>query len=599
MLLSRRGFLLLVVYAGLFTLIIFRLLWLQTVTAYGDGEASRQLARSSVEQRRESVVLDQGRGRVLDRYGTILAGEQVRALLILPRVPQWDDELSQRVAAIIGIEQGIIDTQVRSADKPILIHNNFQKAPLILTDKQIEQLLHLKSPALRVVPYTRRYQQHPIAAHVIGYMGQNPEQLGKWYSSELNQGKMNQNDQMGSSGIERAFDRFLRGVEAFKYSYFVDGNSERLDGLQDRWIYPNNSFYPLQLVTTLDSKLQAATENMLDKQHMMEGAVVVLDVENSNVIVMASRPDFDPYAVQPELGNWRNRAITAEVPGSIFKTVVLAAALEDGVVKPGQKFQCSGVWNRYHLRCWVREGHGVLSLEQAYAQSCNVIMAQIAAKLNPGRLEEIAESLGLFQRIGWSTDILNSPWGEIKPFHQFDGEQSGQLFDQRTNFSDLGVMAQTGIGQRDVRLSPLQAANMVVTLLNGGQLQEPRIVTAIKHNNNRTMMEFPEHHIHRNLGKPRKSISASTARWLSEAMKLTVTTGTAKSLLKTPVEVAGKTGTAEIGAPVKHKVNQWFIGYTPIHRPKYAFAILVSNRSAGSQHQALEITDQLIRLLSH
>ncbi|MEX2414506.1 MAG: penicillin-binding transpeptidase domain-containing protein [Paenibacillaceae bacterium] len=579
-------------------MIIIRLLWLQTLNALGVGELVGYLARGSVEQRLESVVLDQGRGRILDRSGAILAGVQVKALLIVPLMPQWHDpDLIGQVAAILGMKPNVLDSQARLTHKPFLVYTGFQKIPIVLSSNQIKQLEQIQSPALKVVPYVRRYQGHPIAAHVIGYLGQNPRQLKEWYPKQLEQGIFQENDLIGAAGIERAFDRFLQGIEPSRYVHFVDGKSEALAGLQDRLISPDNPFYPLQLWTTLDGKLQAETEAMLDDIHMKEGAVVVLDIENSDVVVMASRPNYDPYSVLPELGEWRNRAVSAEIPGSIFKTVVLAAALEDGIVKPGQKFYCSGEWDRYHLRCWVREGHGVLTLEQAYAQSCNVIIAQIAAKLDPGRLEEVAESLGLLHRIGWSADRLSFPSGSMQSFRQFDGEQEGQLFDRETPKTDLGVMAQTGIGQRDVRLSPLQAANMVVTLLNAGQLKEPRIVTEIRHNNNRSLLQFPQHLITRPLHKGKKGISPSTARWLTEAMKLTVQAGTASSLLKVPVEVAGKTGTAETGQLNERKVNQWFIGYTPTQQPKYAFAVLVSNRSQGEQHQALAITDQLIRLL--
>jgi cell division protein FtsI/penicillin-binding protein 2 len=595
-LVARRGFMLLLLFVSLFCVIIIRLLWLQTLTTVGDGELVGYLAQGSVEQRRESVVLDQGRGRILDRSGVILAGDQVNTLLIVPQMPQWHDpDLTRKIAAIIGVELSVLESQARLTDKPFLAYAEFQKTPVALSTKQVEQLDQIQCPAFRVVPYIRRYRKQPIAAHVIGYLGQNPRQLKQLYPKQLEQEILQENDLIGASGIERTFDRFLQGMEPSRYNHFVDGQSEAFAGLQDRLTPPSNPFYPLQLWTTLDGKLQAATEAMLDNIQMKEGAVVVLDIKNSDVVVMASRPNYDPYSVLPELGKWSNRAVSAEIPGSIFKTVVLAAALEDGIVKPGQKFYCSGQWDRYHLRCWVREGHGVLTLEQAYAQSCNVIIAQIAAKLDPGRLEEIAESLGVLHRIGWSTDRLSFPSGTIQSFRQFDGEQEGQLFNRETPNTDLGVMAQTGIGQRDVRLSPLQAANMVVTLLNAGQLREPRIVTEIRHNNNRSLIHFPQHSITRPLEKGKNGISPSTARWLTEAMKLTVQSGTASSLLKAPVDVAGKTGTAETGH--EGKVNQWFIGFTPTQQPKYAFAVLVSNRNVGERHQALAITDQLIRLL--
>ncbi len=594
---ARRGFILGLIYATLFSILLLRLLWLQTLSIV-DEELAGNLVRRSVEQRRESVILDQGRGRILDRNGIILAGERVHSLLLIPRMPQWHNpSLMKQIATIIGIEHQVLEAQARLNDKPFLVYKENQKKPIVLSTEQIEQLAYLQSPAIKVVPYAQRYQDAPIAAHVIGYLAQNPFLMKQKYSVQMKRGILHENDLLGVAGIEKSFDQLLQGVTTSRFTHFVDGQSDAIPGLKDRLITSTNPFYPLNVRTTLDGKLQNATEEMIDHMHMKDGAIVVLDVENSDIVVMASRPNYDPNSVYPELGKWRNRAVLSETPGSIFKTVVLAAALEDGIVKPGQKFYCSGQWDRYHLRCWAREGHGVLTLEQAYAQSCNVIIAQIASKLDPGRLEEAAESLGVLQRIGWSTELLSYPSGSIHSFRQLDGEQEGQLFDRETARTDPGVLAQTGIGQRDVRISPLQAANMVVTLLNAGQLTEPRIVTEISHNNNRSMLRFPHHRVTSYTGKGGGGVSHSTAQWLLEAMKLTVHSGTASSLLKTPVEVAGKTGTAETGLIEDGKMNQWFIGYTPTHKPKYAFAVMVRNRNAGDSHQALTITDQLLRIL--
>jgi cell division protein FtsI/penicillin-binding protein 2 len=590
-------FLILLVYACVFGMFLIRLIWLQSFTAVGYDRFTGELAQASVKQRRETVVLDSGRGRILDRNGVILAGEQVQALLIIPRMPDWHDtDLANQVSAILGIHRELIASQTRIIYKPYLAYTGSPKLPMKLTDEQVIQLNRLHSPAFKVVPYMRRYLEHPIAAHVIGYLGQNPQLLKLKYSEQLDRGDVQIDELIGASGIERSFDRLLQGIEPLRYTHYVDGQSKALAGLQDRLTTTSNPFYPLQVKTTIDSKLQASTEAIMDKLHMKEGAVVVLDAENADVLAMASRPNYDPYSVLPQQELWRNRALLAEIPGSIFKTVVLAAALEDGIVKPRQKFYCSGEWDRYHLRCWVREGHGVLTLEQAYAESCNVIIAQIAAKLRPERLEEVGKSLGLFRRIGWSTDRLAYSNGSISSFRQFDAEQSGQLFDKRTIPTDHGVMAQTGIGQRDVRISALQAANMIVTLLHAGHLSEPRIVTDIMHENNRQFIHFPMHELNKSEGK---AISSSTARWLTDAMKLTVQSGTASSLLKVPVEVAGKTGTAELNETATHQVNEWFIGYTPTERPKYAFAVLVSNNSGSNKQQALAITEQLIRILNN
>src|SRR5699024_7173874 len=167
------------------------------------------------------------------------------------------------------------------------------------------------------------------------------------YASELESGEMNRKSLIGASGLERRFDRFLQGVGPTAVSYFVDGKGTPLNGLKSRLIQQDNQFYPLSLMTTIDKSLQQKVEDWMEEYQIQVGAAVVLDAKTREVLAMASSPTFHPTQLDLEEGNWVNHALKQLIPGSIFKTVVAAAALEEGVVDLEEEFHCEGEYGKY------------------------------------------------------------------------------------------------------------------------------------------------------------------------------------------------------------------------------------------------------------
>src|SRR5690606_20585338 len=139
-----------------------------------------------------------------------------------------------------------------------------------------------------------------------------------------------------------------------------------------RWRQPNNPYYPLAVMTTIDLQLQNQIENYAEQINLKQGAIVVLDARNGDIKAMVSRPKLSPRQFSSDGEQWRNQAITAYTPGSIYKIITAAAAIEYGVIKSNETFECHGEYGRYGLSCWKEGGHGVISAEEAFAQSCNV-----------------------------------------------------------------------------------------------------------------------------------------------------------------------------------------------------------------------------------
>nr|WP_255654752.1 penicillin-binding transpeptidase domain-containing protein [Cohnella sp. REN36] len=360
----------------------------------------------------------------------------------------------------------------------------------------------------------------------------------------------------------------------------TDAARRPLAGLGLRVFSPSNPHYPLRVNTTIDLSIQRAVEDVLRKHGIREGAAVVLDAANADVLAMVSLPAFDPNRIGAPNTDEANRALIAVPPGSIFKTVTLAAALEAGVTTLEERFRCTGDYGRYGLHCWREHGHGVLTVEQAFAESCNVVFAALAERLDPRQLQETADKMGLGRQIGWSA----SSFVDGKPLRLLEEEQAGAVFASLEAGKDGGVRTGTGIGQRDVRVTPLQAANLAVTLLHGGRVQAPRLVNEIRYADGGLFARLPEQDAPSKYG----GIQPQTAAALRKAMRLVVTDGTAEHALQDAGwALAGKSGTAELGDGKPARNDHWFVGYGPADgKARYAVSILLENQPAGVRNRA-------------
>lgn len=587
---KRRSFFVLLGTVLVLFILVGRLFWIQVIARRAFTNSGIDLVANSVAQRERGLILDDGRGSIVDRNYVPITGEKSLGLAAFPIRPKLaaDHYPAAQIAGILGVNRAKWDAFQQGLKVPTFWQDADSKSPIALTEEQVRKLTALHPEGVRVLPFTARYPEQSIARHLIGFVGENPERIRTMYANELAKGTMQPTDKIGVSGLEKSFDTYLQGVGKTTVSYFTDAEKRPLPGLDVRMVGPTNPFYPVQLVTTLDAAVQKEVEALLDKLGLKQGAVVVLDAANANVIAMASRPQFDPSNIQLNQGNWNNRALKALVPGSIFKTFIAAVALEEGLVRPDEEFDCTGELGKYGFSCWKEGGHGKLTFAEAYAESCNITFAKVMERIPSDMLERYAEKLGLGETVGWVS--------AEKGLRQFDAEEAGQIFARKTNAQDDGVRTQTSIGQRDVRMTPLQAANLVVTLLNEGEVLAPRVVKEMDYQNKRTYLRFDP----QIWTDKQESISASTAKQILGWMQDVVTAGTGQYLKDADWQLAGKTGTAEIaGEGVSKRVNQWFIGYGPVESPRYTFAVVAENMPASAANLSLPITKGIADLLAN
>ena len=563
---------------------IARLAALQVPSFYAPAES--QLAMHAVRQRQNGLVLDSGRGRIVDRFGEAIAGVDIRALAAfpLPAGRRGTPEQLKALAAALGTDAESLSEWLESLREPEVWRGGMKAAatggrtgqaqPIALGPKDEAAVAAAAVNGVHVVPYTLRYPETHAAAQAIGFISQHPEYVAELYASELAQGRMKLTDAVGGAGVEKALDRLFRGAGRM-VAYQSDHTAEL------RITRPDNPYYPLTAVTTLDIGLTQKLESYAEEAGLLKGAIVVLDAANGDIIAMVSKPSYDPHRIGADMSATANHALRAVAPGSIFKLVTEAAALDAKLASPGELFHCDGEHERYGLSCWLEGGHGTLTLQEALAQSCNVAFAQLAERLSAAQLERTADQLALGRLVGWS-GAGGANGTTLRPLGE---EEKGRIFSGQRAERDGSVLAQTGIGQRDAAVSPLQAANLVVTLLHHGEVHAPRLVSEIRYANGQRMAGMPVQGSASQYGE----IARPTARTLLRGMEMVVKEGTGRELQSAKWRLAGKSGTAqayENGRPTNH---QWFIGYGPVESPRYAVAVLSEHRPADSANQATAI----------
>jgi cell division protein FtsI/penicillin-binding protein 2 len=586
---KRRMVIVLLLFTFLYTGIVARLAWIQVVDTRSFSPHRVDLVERSVAQRREKIVLNTGRGMVYDRKGVPLTGEEQTGLAIFPlvRYSLDENEKIEKLGQILGITKEEVRLLLSSVKRAGFWED--KKGNIVpLREDQARQIQELNIAGVVPLPITTRYPKDGVARHVIGYIGQNSKLIEQKYQEDVEAGLLRSTSKVGVAGLERSFQPFLAGVGEKSVSYFVDGRGNPLNGLDVRLKEAENSFYPLTLMTTIDAEIQRKVEEAFDASPVQKGAAVILDVETREVLAMVSRPDFDPSRPDPSSDTWKNRAIKQATPGSIFKIVVAAAALEEGLVKPDDHFTCNGKLGKYGFSCWKEGGHGTLTFDQAFAQSCNIAFAEIAKKVGAEKLQRYAVNLGLNQQIGWE----KMPFYKLGKFQQFDGEDKGQIFAHDIPKNDEGILIQTGIGQRDVQITPLQAANMAAVIASGGKKQKVRIVQSINYQNGTTFYRFEDRPL------DGTDISPATAQTLQHFMEEVVDDGTATMLKKVPWSIAGKSGTAQTTVQGQRKNNHWFVGYTPREKPRYAIAVLAEEQPTTGVNQATKLFGSIVTSLA-
>lgn len=418
----------------------------------------------------------------------------------------------------------------------------------------------------------RNYLETGSIAHVLGYVGNiTTEELQVLYNEGYDF-----NAVLGKSGVEKEYDRVLRGTDGRRFRIVdVKGRKIAEGGLEA--IPPSNGN---NIVLTLDRNIQKLCEKALGNRM---GSIIVLKPATGEILAMVSYPSFDPniFYTKRESEEIRrlsldprapflNRAIRSSyAPASAFKVVMTTAILEEEIIPPDQKITCDGkitVGNRV-FNCHKKTGHGPLDLAGALAQSCDVYYWTVGARLGIEKIIDYAQRYGFGELTG--IDIPGETKGLV-PSPQW----KEQTFRSRWVGGDT---LNISIGQGFLDTTPLQMANMVAMVVNGGVIYRPHLLKEIRDPVTGEILERRDPEVLRT-----SNIKKDTFETVREHMRGVITEGTARVVITTKAtKVAGKTGTGEVG--LDDRWTSWFAAYAPFDAPPEEQIVVVTMIEATNE----------------
>lgn len=575
---------------SMFAVILVRLYMIQISSARSFEIVNKQVDLVTMAQTRQNqeIVIQSGRGAILDRNQQTFVGGKDWHLLVFPQSEEQlrlREEQFKKISEMIHYPYQAFRRQLLYLKSPAIL-SGIHGEEITISPIERERIEAMKLPGVMVVQSDQRMTLNQVAEQVIGQVARSPFLLKKQYQEQAKNGNWHPESLIGISGLEQAFEPFLHGEEEHLLIYTKTRTGKPLNGMQMKRKDVNRveEDKPKKLVTTLDKEIQQMVEKVLREESVDDGAVVVQDIPSGDILAMGSRPKGN--SEKEGENHWKNRAVMEATPGSIFKTVVAVAALDQGLVRPDTEFQCNGKLDAFHLRDNDPKGHGKITFAEAYAKSCNIVFGTVAKTLGPQKLEEYAKRLGLAQKVIWDGKVFHDP-----SFEQLSEEQTGLIFADSTNKKDEGVLVQTGIGQRDVRMTPIQATNMITSLFHQGKTMEPRLVQEIQDAEGRTLFRFREQTI-----DGAKPLKPSTVQSVKEFMQQVVKEGTASSLKNATWALSGKTGTAQVGVDKDH-YNKWMIGFGPVEQPRYSVAVVLRSVDDANDPRAIKIFEKVMNEL--
>jgi len=519
--------------AGIFVFLalIARLAWVQLWR----GE---ELAARAEDTWRRNIPFAAKRGDILDRSGVRLAYD-VSTPTVMAIPAQVEDAAGTAAALSRVLDMGEEQLLKLLTKRQLVVR--LQPQGRKISPEKADEIEKLNLPGIYVAEdHKRHYPFGSLASHVLGFTGI---------------------DSQGLAGVELKYDAKLTGISGH-VSFLADARGRRMPGSVDRYAAPRDG---LHLMLTIDRHIQAIMEREMDQavlQYQPKHVIgIAMDPDSGEILAMAARPTFDPAnyrAYDAEIYN-RNLPIwmTYE-PGSTFKIITLAAALEEGKVDLHHdhfydkgSIEVAGAT----LRCWKKGGHGSQTFLQVAENSCNPGFVVLGQRLGKEKLFEYIDKFGFGRKTG--IDLTGEATGIL-----FDVEKVGPV-----------ELATTAFGQ-GVSVTPIQQAAAVAAAINGGVLYRPHVAKAWIHPETGEVVERIE-------PEPvRRVISEETSRKLREALESVVANGTGRNAYIDGFRVGGKTGTAQKASGGRYLADEHivsFIGFAPADDPRILVYIAVDD----------------------
>lgn len=549
---KKRMVLVLILASTLFFGLVLRTGYLQLIK--GDWLSSK-----AQEQQTRDIPIEPKRGKIYDKNMKELAVSVTKYTVWCKPVEVNDKaQASKAVAQILGKEYDDVYKLVSKRNMALV------KIERWIDDDKANQIREAKLDGIWVAEDNQRYYPYGnFASYVIGHTS---------------------SDATGLAGVEMKYDKQLKGKSG-KLIVSTDASGREIPQGMEKYYEPIEGN---GLVLTIDEVIQHYTEKAVQKAYEKNNAkrvtVITMDPKTGDILSLASKPDYDPNDprtpiypyYQEELDNysdkdkikgyyqmWRNPAVSDTYePGSTFKLITSSAAVEEGVIKEGEKFTCTGkvmVGGR-PIKCWRHyRPHGAQSFEEAVQNSCNPVFVELGSRLGVSKMYDYIGNYGLTQKTG-----IDLP-----------GEAKGIMYDEK-NVGPV-ELATISFGQ-SISVTPIQLITAVSSVVNDGKLMQPRVVKGYTDNQGNIIEEVDPKIV-------RQVISEESSKKMRSVMESVVSVGSGNKAYIPGYRIGGKTGTAqkvEDGRYAQGKYICSFIGAAPMDDPQIVVLAIVDEPTGVS-----------------
>lgn len=529
------------------------------------------------------------RGLITDRHGVAMAMNQVNFRLLL-----GTDNRKQAKRTLAALSDLIHLSDEDRTTLDILISRTRNGMPLLVRE-------HLPWETMAAVQYHlpelpgvfieegqwRHYPFADHASHLIGYVGKVAENEVKSDQPLLKLPDM----KVGKNGIEETYEEMLRGVAGTKQT------EVNVIGAQIRELSKRPAVAGELLPLTIDSRLQEFCVKRLGDQ---SGAIVVIDVQQGDVLALASMPAFDPNEFSKGISTtyWKelnaneknplmNKAIAGQYPpGSTFKMITGLAGLKSGKFSSTHHIHCPGHYmlGNHRFGCWKVEGHGTVNMAQAIEQSCDTYFYTVAREVGIDAVAAMAKEFGLGALSGLG---LRGEKVGIVPSPEWKKKARGVPWNP-------GETINAAIGQGDVLATPLQMAIATARMVNGGKKILPRLIDD-EEVRSQGFIDIDPNHLAVMLDGMNRVVNSPSG------------TAHASAINEDGIRFGGKTGTSQVHRitvrgqnqnllPWKLRHHAWFVAYAPVDNPRYACSVLVEHGGGGAS-AAAPIAKDVMRMV--
>ena len=562
-------------------------------------QADKYRGLSEANALRENVVPAK-RGLIMDRNGKILADIQPAYSLTVDRVvmkplmkgdPSHRPKLASFLSGVLNVPPPEIEARFDKGKEIPISRPLYIGEDLTMDQVAMIQAQSVSFPELNVNPVQRRnYPYGVMAAHVMGFIGEvNEKELAQ--HKELKQG-----DLIGKRGVELMYDNYLRGKDGAEY-WEYDSHGRRL-----------SEYVPARKVAaagdnvylTIDFELQRRAEQYFIENEMV-GAAVALDPRTGEVLAMVSSPAFNPNVYSKRFAPDVYKTISSNPfkielnrtiqglysPGSVFKAVMAMAGLSEGVINPSTTFDCTGsaVFFGRRFRCYKKEGHGIVDVQRALKVSCDIFFYNTGARLGIDRIAQYAHNL-TFGEI--SQVDLDGEKAGIVPSTKWAAEKQHRKWYPSETIS-------VAIGQGPLIVTPLQVANMMAAIANGGKVFRPHVVRMIEHTDadgQVQRLKVASEVLHD------VKLESDALHAVKQGLWKVVNEdgGTGGSARIEGLDISGKTGTVQVVAqhgwvkgaslPYRSRDHAWFASFAPRDNAQMVVVVFIEHGGHGGTESA-------------